>query len=148
MLVRFSAALSVFLLLSLFELIELILEVVFQRYGGASHLLELLELQIDILLNLVPLNKFHLALFDVVDGLIIVVHQVSIDQRAVAHMYLLVNRFGALAEDGICQGGCFFCLLQESLGRVIGLAAAKVVPVAELGRVDHIASVELAERVS
>ena len=75
-------------------------------------MLELLELQIDILLNLVPLDEFHLALFDVVDGLIVVVHQVSIDQRAVAHMYLLVNRFGALAEDGICQGCRFFRFLQ------------------------------------
>jgi hypothetical protein len=148
MLVRFFAALGEFFLLSLFEHLELIFEVVLQGNGGTSHLLELLEFQVDVLLNLVPLDQFHLALSDVVDGLIIVVHQVSIDEWAVAHVDLLVDRFGALAEDGVCQSGRILRFLEEGLGLVIGLAAAEVVPVAVLGRVDHISGVELTERVS
>lgn len=111
-------------------------------------MLELLEFQVDVLLNLVPLDQLHLALSDVVDGLIIVVHQVSIDKWAVAHVDLLVDRFGALAEDGVCQSGRIFCFLEEGLGLVIGLAAAEVVPVAVLGRMDRITGIELAERVS
>jgi hypothetical protein len=111
-------------------------------------LLELLEFQVDVLLNLVPLDQFHLALSDVVDGLIIVVHQVPVDEWAVAHVDLLVDRFGALAEDGVCQSGRILRFLEEGLGLVIGLAAAEVVPVAVLGRVDHISGVELTERVS
>lgn len=49
------------------------------------YLPELLKLLVDVLLNLISLGQKHLPLSDVVDGLIVVRNQVSLDERAIAH---------------------------------------------------------------